>query len=91
MRLRSTISALRAYKEGLVILAPKSKPSRSSEAEPFSKWLEEDPAEAFLTFDQELGAHAEESKPGLTSNVQQRIQHMPAGELCIPCRLILNC
>lgn len=53
IRLRNTVSALRQYKADLLIMPPKCKGSLSCEAEPFSKWLEEDPAEAFLTFDQE--------------------------------------
>ena len=86
MRLRNTITALRGYKEELVILNPESKPGQSSEAEPFSKWLEEDPAEAFLTFDQELSAHAEEAKPGTSSGLHRKTQSIPAGDsLDLPC------
>lgn len=62
MQLRQAVTALRRYKGSLAILPPKSKSGRSSEAEPFSKWLEEDPAEAFLTFDNDQTAHAEEQK-----------------------------
>ena len=60
LRLRNAISALRHYKADLLIAPPKCKGSHSCEAEPFSKWLEEDPAEAFLTFDQEPSTCLEE-------------------------------
>ena len=97
MRLRNTITALRGYKEDLVILNPKNKPGQSSEAEPLSKWLEEDPAEAFLTFDQELGAHPEETKSGIS--MPRKIQSTPSGgslltahgSRCLSCKLASCC
>lgn len=73
MRLRNTMAALRQFKDSLVIQAPKGMASRPSIAEPFSKWLEEDPAEAFLTFD-----NIEECKPSCEAEGQRKSQGMLA-------------
>ena len=85
MRLRNAVTALRSYKKDLCIVAPVHKPSRSSEAEPFSKWLEEDPAEAFLTFDQETATQAEDPRMAGSGDGQRRAQSAPvcasAGQL----------
>lgn len=75
MQLRQAVGALRHYKGELAILAPKIKSNRSSEAEPFSKWLEEDPAEAFLTFDQDQAPQPEELRP--STDGQRRAQSAP--------------
>jgi hypothetical protein len=79
-RLRQLIKGLLVYKEDLIIRLPTASESQDScggddeLAGPFRTCLEEDPAEAFLSFDEDLGiAAAHPANSG-----QRRIHSAPA-------------